>query len=188
MVRTVKALALFTVIVLLPFVVAGTLIEFGILSPFQPGTARTFLFGAITIAFTITATIVADRIYPSKPIQPFEATKELISRFLAPSEDVYPPAVSLSRSISNGFFDLIRNLAVIGALKYFADKTGNTYLDWAVQACFWVMIVWVCLDICRGEDLETTSTRFLRGGFPQERLCYFLERSDRLSMPLPKAR
>ncbi|NPU10916.1 hypothetical protein HL666_09095 [Bradyrhizobium sp. 83002] len=142
-VRTVKAIALFTVIVLLPFVVAGTLIKFGILSPFQPGTARTLLFGAITIAFTIAASIVADGISPSKPIQPFEATKGLVDRFLLPSEDIYLPAVTLSRSISKGFFDLIRNLAVIGALKYFADKTGNAYLELAVQLCFCVMIVWV---------------------------------------------
>ncbi|MGJ4890765.1 hypothetical protein ACQR1Y_21390 [Bradyrhizobium sp. HKCCYLRH3099] len=142
-VRTAKAIALFTVIVLLPFVVAGTLIKSGILSPFQPETARTLLFGTIAVAFAIAATIVVERIYPSKPVQPFEATKGLVGRFLVPSDDIHLPAVTLSRTISKGFFDLIRNLAVIGALKYFADKTGNAYLYWAVQLCFYVMIVWV---------------------------------------------
>jgi hypothetical protein len=57
-----------------------------------------------------------------------------------------PFAVNLVRGICKSYFDFLRNLAIIGALKYVADKTGSALFE----AVYWISVVALFLNIHMG--------------------------------------
>lgn len=52
-------------------------------------------------------------------------------------------AAKRGREISGWIFNLMRNLLVLGALKYFSDKTGSAYVLIAYQVCSIAFMLYV---------------------------------------------
>lgn len=52
-------------------------------------------------------------------------------------------AVDLIRGICKSYFDFIRNLAIIGALIYVAEKTGSTLFE----AVYWISVFALLINI-----------------------------------------
>jgi hypothetical protein len=52
------------------------------------------------------------------------------------------PAAYFTRDLTKWVFDFVRNLLILGVLKYFADRTGNTYLFLTFWACFVVFVLY----------------------------------------------
>jgi hypothetical protein len=51
--------------------------------------------------------------------------------------------IVLIRGASKGFFDLVKNVAVVGALKYFSDKSSSPYIYWLYFASLMFLFGWV---------------------------------------------
>jgi hypothetical protein len=70
----------------------------------------------------------------SNDAQPVTARFPFIAWLFKQSDSVDIAGANFLRDLSKGFFDLVRNLVIVGGLKFFSERTGNAYLSFAYSA------------------------------------------------------
>jgi hypothetical protein len=69
--------------------------------------------------------------------------RKVIARIFEPAIAEDQAAAKLGRDLTKWVFDLARNLIVLGALRYFSDKTGNIYVSMVFNLCLGALVLYI---------------------------------------------